>query len=381
MPGARHDERTPDDGTRARSPGELANWPKLQMVYRSDPDRIADLLPPGITPGKSANVYINIYCVPVLGEPEYGVSTKVRAIYDGIAGLYCLGMGIDQEAAVFISQELNGQPKFPCSIKFFRLGDQVEAVCTHRATRSSSSGDSRPASSTCRRTLTKRTSGGSSLARRWRRREELRLPAACRKSQDDEPGPTRRRPRRRHHLARQPVGPVHRPVADARAGLHQPHDDRAGRADRSLSPARSIPSRSGPTPTPSAARAGPANGRSASAPLRPGVQAPGVAGRMLEEPVRDARHVILEVARGGDVEHAGRSSLRFSKSWVVLPGTRTNEPVGASIQRGGRRRSSCPRRRRTRRPRGAGGRRAPWCAARATTPRSSTGRRSRCRRP
>jgi acetoacetate decarboxylase len=41
-------------------------------------------------------------------------------------------MGIDQEAAVFISQELNGQPKFPCSIKFFRLGDRVEAWCTHQ---------------------------------------------------------------------------------------------------------------------------------------------------------------------------------------------------------------------------------------------------------
>jgi hypothetical protein len=32
-------------------PGEIAGWPKLQMVYRSDADRIADLLPPGITPG------------------------------------------------------------------------------------------------------------------------------------------------------------------------------------------------------------------------------------------------------------------------------------------------------------------------------------------
>ena len=113
-------------------PGEITGWPKLQMVYRSEPDRIADLLPPGITPGNSANVYVNIYCVPVLGEPEYGVSTKVDAIYNGIPGLYCLGMGIDQEAAVFISQELNGQPKFPCAIKFFRLGDQVEAMCTHQ---------------------------------------------------------------------------------------------------------------------------------------------------------------------------------------------------------------------------------------------------------
>jgi acetoacetate decarboxylase len=116
----------------SRRPGEIAGWPKLELVYRTDPDRIADLLPPGITPGVNPHVYINIYCVPVLGEPEYGVSTKVEADFEGMKGLYSLGMGIDQEAAVFISQELNGQPKFPCSIKFFRLGVQVESWCTHQ---------------------------------------------------------------------------------------------------------------------------------------------------------------------------------------------------------------------------------------------------------
>lgn len=121
-----------DKITPAIKPGEIAGWPKLQMEYRTDPDCIADLLPPGITPGANPNVQINIYNVPVLGEPEYGVSTKVEAIFDGMAGYYSLGMGIDQEAAVFISQELNGQPKFPCAIKFFRLGDRVEAKCTHQ---------------------------------------------------------------------------------------------------------------------------------------------------------------------------------------------------------------------------------------------------------
>ena len=102
-------------------PGEIAGWPKLQIVYRSDADRIADLLPPGFTAGPNPFVHINIYNVPVLGEPEYGVSTKIEASYDGMAGYYTLGLGIDQEAAIFISQELNGQPKFPCAITFFRL--------------------------------------------------------------------------------------------------------------------------------------------------------------------------------------------------------------------------------------------------------------------
>ena len=28
-------------------PGEIAGWPKLQLVYRTDPEKIDDLLPPG----------------------------------------------------------------------------------------------------------------------------------------------------------------------------------------------------------------------------------------------------------------------------------------------------------------------------------------------
>lgn len=112
-------------------PGEIAGWPLLQLVYRTDTDRIVDLLPPGLEPIEPT-VHINIYNVPVKGEPEYGVSTKVPATYNGIAGFYGLGLGIDQEAAIFISQEINGQPKFPCSITYFRLGNNVEARCTHQ---------------------------------------------------------------------------------------------------------------------------------------------------------------------------------------------------------------------------------------------------------
>ncbi len=122
---------TTTDGPRI-NPGEISGWPLLKIVYRSEPDKIADLLPPGITPGANPHVHINIYNVPVNGEPEYGVSTKVEAEYNGMAGFYSLGLGIDQEAAIFISREINGQPKFPCSIRYYRLDDTVHARCTHK---------------------------------------------------------------------------------------------------------------------------------------------------------------------------------------------------------------------------------------------------------
>ena len=64
---------------------EISGWPKLVITYSTDPDKVAALLPPGIEPGAEPIVTLGIYCVPVLDEPEYGISTRVRADFDGIA--------------------------------------------------------------------------------------------------------------------------------------------------------------------------------------------------------------------------------------------------------------------------------------------------------
>ena len=112
-------------------PGETAGWPKLVVTYRTDPAGVEQLVPPGLVPGEPV-VTVGVYCVPVLGEPEFGVSVKVPACWQGVEGLYNLGTGIDQEAAVSISHETNGQPKFLCEIDYYRLGDHVAARATHQ---------------------------------------------------------------------------------------------------------------------------------------------------------------------------------------------------------------------------------------------------------
>jgi acetoacetate decarboxylase len=113
------------------APGEVAGWPKLVVRYTTEPERVAALLPPGLEP-TGAEVTVAFYSVPVLGEPERGVSVKVPASWRGIDGQYNLGLGIDQEAAVHISAETNGQPKFLCTIDYFRLGDAVTARAVHQ---------------------------------------------------------------------------------------------------------------------------------------------------------------------------------------------------------------------------------------------------------
>ena len=113
-------------------PGDIVNWPMLKIVYRTDPDKIAALLPPGIEPGAEPNVNITVYNFPVPDFPEYGIVTSVNANYEGTAGEYTLGYGIDQESAIFISQEMNGQPKYPCETHYYLMGDKVNARCTHQ---------------------------------------------------------------------------------------------------------------------------------------------------------------------------------------------------------------------------------------------------------
>jgi acetoacetate decarboxylase len=113
------------------NPGEIAGWPILKIDYPTDPKRIAALLPPGLDPSAESNVHLSIYCVPVPDEPEYGIVVSVDADYRGTKGAYALAYGIDQESAVYISKDTNGQPKFLAEIEYYRMGEAVSARCSH----------------------------------------------------------------------------------------------------------------------------------------------------------------------------------------------------------------------------------------------------------
>ena len=113
------------------NPGDILNWPMLKIVYRTDPDAIAKLLPPGIEPGEDPKVFLTFYSFPVLNEPELGLVMTAAADFDGIQGEYALGYAIDQEAAVYVSREHWGQPKYLADIRYFRMMNHVEAAVRH----------------------------------------------------------------------------------------------------------------------------------------------------------------------------------------------------------------------------------------------------------
>jgi len=114
------------------NPGDIILWPMLKLRYETQPEKIAALLPPGIETADTAGVHLTVYCFPVPDVPEYGVLVNVDASYQGEQGFYTLGYGIDQESAIFVSRDRNGQPKYPCEIDYYRMLDSVRARCTHQ---------------------------------------------------------------------------------------------------------------------------------------------------------------------------------------------------------------------------------------------------------
>ena len=114
------------------NPGDISHWPMLKLAYRTDPECIAALLPPDIIPGEEPIVRMTVYNFPVGAQPEYGILSTVDAVHDGVAGHYAIGYGIDQESAIFISRDMNGQPKYPCDVTYWRDGGRVYARCVHQ---------------------------------------------------------------------------------------------------------------------------------------------------------------------------------------------------------------------------------------------------------
>jgi acetoacetate decarboxylase len=113
------------------NPGDILGWPFLKIDYPTDREKIAALLPPGIETTDESNVHLSVYCFPVPDEPEYGVVISVDASYRGTQGFYAIAYAIDQESAVYISKDMNGQPKYLAEIEYYRMGANVRAKCTH----------------------------------------------------------------------------------------------------------------------------------------------------------------------------------------------------------------------------------------------------------
>src|SRR6516162_8730922 len=108
--------------------------PSLEVIYRTDPEALAAVLPPPLSAPDEPRVHVR--CTDIhLEFGEFVHQEKVGyfavdAIYDGELGEYPLLMPIDLESAVSISRERFGEPKKLADIEMARDGDHVFARIT-----------------------------------------------------------------------------------------------------------------------------------------------------------------------------------------------------------------------------------------------------------
>jgi acetoacetate decarboxylase len=100
----------------------------IQAFYETDPEVIAELLPPPLVPAEEPEVWISI---GRMVDFELGVAqVAVKARYGDEIGWYCLHLPMTTESAVIGGRERYGENKKIADITFEREGDHIRASVT-----------------------------------------------------------------------------------------------------------------------------------------------------------------------------------------------------------------------------------------------------------
>lgn len=105
--------------------GLLSN--SAQVFYRSDPDTLAELLPPPLTP-REPIVWASFGDIPQIGLGVAQVAVACR--YGDEDGWYCLHLPMTTETAVVGGRERYGENKKIAEIPFDRDGDTIRTSVT-----------------------------------------------------------------------------------------------------------------------------------------------------------------------------------------------------------------------------------------------------------
>lgn len=125
----RYGPRTPEElRNREVEATSVGTWAlTLTAVYETDPEVVAAVLPPPLTPAREPLVRVTIARVDLgAGRPPFGAGTfAVSAIHDGLLGAYPLVMPMTTEQAVVGGRETFGEPKKLAEVVLERDGDEV----------------------------------------------------------------------------------------------------------------------------------------------------------------------------------------------------------------------------------------------------------------
>lgn len=108
---------------------------QIRAVYETDPEIAAAVLPPPLRPAARPEVGVTISQVAMQLAPGFDVSIGaallgVRAVHEGVEGLYLITMPMTTEGAVVGGRETYGEPKKLAQIDFDWGSDVISATVT-----------------------------------------------------------------------------------------------------------------------------------------------------------------------------------------------------------------------------------------------------------
>ena len=107
--------------------------PRLEVTYLTDPEVLAEVLPPPLAPPPEPRVHVRVTSIEANGRVHERVcSFLVDAMYGDTLGQWCMVMPIDLADAIAPSRERYGEPKKLAQLEFSRDGDLVHASVTRQ---------------------------------------------------------------------------------------------------------------------------------------------------------------------------------------------------------------------------------------------------------
>ena len=108
---------------------------QIRAVYETDPQIVAAVLPPPLRAAPRPEVGVTISQVEIHFAPGFDVSIGaaifgVRAVYEGVEGLYMITMPMTTEGAVVGGRETYGEPKKLAAIDFAWDDETISATVT-----------------------------------------------------------------------------------------------------------------------------------------------------------------------------------------------------------------------------------------------------------
>ncbi len=128
--GARTAAQLEDREVKATSVGAWST--SLTASYETDPDLIAAVLPPPLSPSDQPLVRVSVATVDLgEGRPPFGAGTfAVRATHGDTVGYYPLVMPMTTEQSVIGGRETFGEPKKLGQVELVRDGDAITGTFT-----------------------------------------------------------------------------------------------------------------------------------------------------------------------------------------------------------------------------------------------------------